>query len=317
MQLHESPLFQQMKAEGKTSKAPITELLLQERQDRAAGAAGGATAGQAVVWYTGQFYAMFFLSQSLKVDATTTWLMIAHRAGAGYPFFIFFGWLSDRIGRKWIIMVGCLVAALTYMPLFKALTRTTPTRRSRKPAAAHRQWSTPIPTCSFQFDPVGKKKFTNSCDIATAALAKAGIPYTIQPVAAGTVARVSVGGTDVASYEGAGLAGDDAKAKGEGVRQGAEGGVDLGGLSGEGRPGAHQQADGGGNPDPAGDLRDHGLRPDRGVAGELVPRPASATPRCRCRTTSAAAGSAASCRPSPSPWSRPPATSTTACGTRS
>ena len=215
MQLHESPLFQQMKAEGKTSKAPITESFFSKNGKIVLLALLGATAGQAVVWYTGQFYAMFFLSQSLKVDATTTWLMIATALALGTPFFIFFGWLSDRIGRKWIIMVGCLVAALTYMPLFKALTHyanpAIEEARSSAPAVVHADPA----TCSFQFDPVGKKKFTNSCDIATAALAKAGIPYTIEPVAAGTVAKVSVGGTDVASYEGAGLAGDDAKAKGE------------------------------------------------------------------------------------------------------
>ena len=215
MQLHESPLFQQMKAEGKTSKAPITESFFSKNGKIVLLALLGATAGQAVVWYTGQFYAMFFLSQSLKVDATTTWLMIATALALGTPFFIFFGWLSDRIGRKWIIMVGCLVAALTYMPLFKALTHyanpAVEEARSSAPAVVHADPA----TCSFQFDPVGKKKFTNSCDIATAALAKAGIPYTIEPVAAGTVAKVSVGGTEVASYEGAGLAGDDAKAKGE------------------------------------------------------------------------------------------------------
>ena len=215
MQLHESPLFQQMKAEGKTSKAPITESFFSKNGKIVLLALLGATAGQAVVWYTGQFYAMFFLSQSLKVDATTTWLMIATALALGTPFFIFFGWLSDRIGRKWIIMVGCLVAALTYMPLFKALTHyanpAVEEARSSAPAVVHADPA----TCSFQFDPVGKKKFTSSCDIATAALAKAGIPYTIEPVAAGTVAKVSVGGTEVASYEGAGLADDDAKAKGE------------------------------------------------------------------------------------------------------
>lgn len=215
MQLHESPLFQQMKAEGKTSKAPITESFFSKNGKIVLLALLGATAGQAVVWYTGQFYAMFFLSQSLKVDSTTTWLMIATALALGTPFFILFGWLSDKIGRKWIIMVGCLVAALTYMPLFKALTHyanpAVEEARSSAPAVVHADPA----TCSFQFDPVGKKKFTNSCDIATAALAKAGIPYTIEPVAAGSVAKINVGGTDIASYEGAGLSGDDAKAKGD------------------------------------------------------------------------------------------------------
>ena len=122
MQLHESPLFQQMKEEGKQSKAPITESFFSKNGRIVLLALFGATAGQAVVWYAGQFYAMYFLTQSLKVDATTTWLLIAASLAIGTPFFIVFGWLSDRIGRKKIIMAGCLIAALTYFPLFKALT---------------------------------------------------------------------------------------------------------------------------------------------------------------------------------------------------
>ena len=122
LQLNESPLFQQMKAEGKTSKAPITESFFTKNGKIVLLALLGATAGQAVVWYAGQFYAMYFLTQSLKVDATTTWLLIAAALAIGTPFFVFFGWLSDKIGRKKIIMAGCLIAALTYFPLFKALT---------------------------------------------------------------------------------------------------------------------------------------------------------------------------------------------------
>ena len=215
MQLHESPLFQQMKAEGKTSKAPITESFFSKNGKVVLLALLGATAGQAVVWYTGQFYAMFFLSQSLKVDSTTTWLLIATALALGTPFFIFFGWLSDKIGRKWIVLTGCLVAALTYMPLFKALTHyanpAIEEARSSAPAVVRADPS----TCNFQFDPVGKAKFTSSCDIAAAALAKAGIPYTVEAAPAGSVASVSVGGSEIASYEGAGLAADDGKARGE------------------------------------------------------------------------------------------------------
>ncbi|GAA5067951.1 MFS transporter [Lysobacter panacisoli] len=213
MQLNESPLFQQMKAEGKQSKAPITESFFSRNGKIVLLALLGATAGQAVVWYAGQFYAMYFLTQSLKVDPTTTWLLIAAALAIGTPFFVVFGWLSDKIGRKKIIMAGCLIAALTYFPLFKALTHyanpAIEEARTNSPAVVHADPS----TCSFQFDPVGKKVFTNSCDIATAALAKAGVPYTIQPAAPGTVARVTVGTTEVASYEGAGLAKEDGKAK--------------------------------------------------------------------------------------------------------
>ncbi|HEY0504117.1 MAG TPA: MFS transporter [Lysobacter sp.] len=215
MQLNESPLFQQMKAEGKQSKAPITESFFTRNGKIVLLALLGATAGQAVVWYAGQFYAMYFLTQSLKVDATTTWLLIAAALAIGTPFFVFFGWLSDRIGRKKIIMAGCLIAALTYFPLFKALTH------YANPAIAEASASAPVvvhanpATCSFQFDPVGKKVFTNSCDIATAALAKAGVPYTIQAAPAGSVARVTVGDVEVPSFEGAGLGKDDSKAKGD------------------------------------------------------------------------------------------------------
>ncbi|WP_206861811.1 MFS transporter [Lysobacter changpingensis] len=213
MQLNESPLFQQMKAEGKQSKAPITESFFSKNGKIVLLALLGATAGQAVVWYAGQFYAMYFLTQSLKVDATTTWLLIAAALAIGTPFFIFFGWLSDRIGRKKIIMAGCLIAAITYFPLFKGLTH------YANPAIAEASANAPAVvhadprTCSFQFDPVGKKVFTNSCDIATAALAKAGVPYTIQAAPAGTVARVTVGDVEVQSFEGAGLGKDDSKAK--------------------------------------------------------------------------------------------------------
>ena len=215
LQLNESPLFQQMKAEGKTSKAPITESFFTKNGKIVLLALLGATAGQAVVWYCGQFYALYFLTQSLKVDATTANLLIAGGLALGTPFFVLFGWLSDRIGRKKIVMAGCLIAALTYFPIFKAITH------YANPAAEEASRNAPAVvhadprTCSFQFDPVGKKVFTNSCDIATAALAKAGIPYTIQAAPAGSLARVTVGDVEVQSFEGAGLSKDDSKAKGE------------------------------------------------------------------------------------------------------
>ena len=215
MQLHESPAFVQMKAEGKQSKAPITESFFSKNGRIVVLALFGATAGQAVVWYAGQFYAMYFLTQSLKVDATTTWLLIAAALVLGTPFFVVFGWLSDKIGRKGIVMAGCLIAALTYFPLFKALTHyanpAIDEARTRAPAVVVADPD----TCSFQFDPVGKKVFNNSCDIATAALAKAGIPYSITAAPAGSVAQVRIGDTPVDSYEGAGLSKEDGKAKGD------------------------------------------------------------------------------------------------------
>jgi len=211
MQLSESPLFEQMKAEGKTSKAPLTESFCSKNGRIVLLALLGATAGQAVVWYAGQFYAMYFLTQSLKVDPTTTWLLIGGALIIGTPFFVFFGWLSDKIGRKKIVMAGCLIAALTYFPLFKALTHYANPAIAEATARAPAVVIANPDTCSFQFDPVGKKKFTSSCDIATAALAKAGVPYKVQPAPAGSIARVSIGSVPVASYEAEGLAKDAAK----------------------------------------------------------------------------------------------------------
>ena len=213
MQLSESPLFQEMKDQGKLSKAPITESFFSKNGRIVLLALLGATAGQAVVWYTGQFYAMYFLTQSLKVDPTTTWLLIGGALVIGTPFFVFFGWLSDRIGRKKIIMAGCLVAALTYIPLFQALTHYANPGIEEASASYPAVVIADPATCNFQFDPVGKKQFTSSCDIATAALAKAGVPYDVQDAAAGTVATVMIGDTEVSSYEATGLAKDEAAAQ--------------------------------------------------------------------------------------------------------
>ncbi|HJR75130.1 MAG TPA: MFS transporter [Luteimonas sp.] len=213
LQLSESPLFQQMKAEGKTAKTPFRDSLFSRNGKLMLLALLGATAGQAVVWYGGQFYSLFFMTQTLKVDGTTANLLVAGALALATPFFIFFGWLSDRIGRKKIILGGCLIAALTYFPIFKALTH------YANPAVEEARANAPAlviadpATCSFQFDPIGKKVFTNSCDIAAAALAKAGIPYEVKAASAGSLAKISVGGTDVAAYEAAGLSKDDAKAR--------------------------------------------------------------------------------------------------------
>lgn len=214
MQLHESPVFQRMKAEGKASKAPITESFARwDNLKVVLLALFGATAGQAVVWYTGQFYALFFLQQTLKIDPQTANLLIAAALGIGTPFFIVFGILSDKIGRKPIVIAGCLLAALTYFPIFKAITE------YGNPDVFAAQAKNPVVVvadpgqCSFQFDPVGKAKFTSSCDIAKSSLAKRAIPYANEVAAAGAVAQIKIGDKVIASYEGTGLAPVDGKAR--------------------------------------------------------------------------------------------------------
>lgn len=206
LQLHESPVFQQMKAEGKQSKAPLTEAFGQWKNLKLVILALlGATAGQAVVWYTGQFYALYFLTQSLKIDGTTANLLIAAGLAIGTPFFVFFGWLSDRIGRKTIVLAGCLLAALTYFPIFKGLTH------FGNPAIEAAAATSPVKVvadpngCSFQFDPVGKAKFTSSCDVAKSALAKKGIPYSNVAAEPGSVAEVKIGDRTISSFEGTAL----------------------------------------------------------------------------------------------------------------
>jgi len=214
LQLNESPVFKRMKEEGKASKAPLTESFARwDNLKVVILSLLGGTAGQAVVWYTGQFYALFFLLQTLKIEATTANLLIAASLAAGTPFFVIFGSLSDRIGRKPIVMAGCIIAALTYFPIFKGLTE------FANPAVFEAQTKNPVTVvadpgaCSFQFDPVGKAKFTSSCDIAKGALAKKAVPYSNEAAPAGSVAQIKIGETVVASYEGTGLTGDDAKAK--------------------------------------------------------------------------------------------------------
>ncbi len=211
--LSESPLFQKMKAEGKRSKAPLTESFGQWRNLKIVIIALlGLTAGQAVVWYTGQFYALFFLTQTLKVDGFDANLMIAASLAIGTPFFILFGSLSDRIGRKPIILGGCLIAALSYFPLFGMLTH------YANPALEAALAKSPVVVmadpaeCSFQFNPVGTAKFTSSCDVAKSFLARASVNYTNQVAPAGTVAKVKVGNTEIESVSLKGLTGADLKA---------------------------------------------------------------------------------------------------------
>jgi MFS family permease len=205
LQLNESPLFQQMKAEGKQSKAPLREAFGQWSNLKVVILALlGATAGQAVVWYTGQFYALFFLTTTLKIDPTTANIMMAVALALATPFFVVFGWLSDKIGRKKIIMAGCLVAALTYLPIFKGLTH------YGNPALEAAAASAPVTVvanpdeCSFQFDPVGKKVFKGACDVAKSYLAKNAISYANEAGTAGK-AQIKVGSTVIDSFDGSAM----------------------------------------------------------------------------------------------------------------
>ena len=212
LQMNESPVFQQIKDEGKQSKAPLSEAFGQWKNAKIAILALlGATAGQAVVWYTGQFYALFFLQNVLKVDGPSVNKMVAISLLLGTGFFIVFGWLSDKIGRKPIIMAGLALAILTYFPLFKMLTE------AANPALAAAQTNaiatvTADPKdCNFQFNPTGTAKFTTSCDIATAFLTRNSVPYKLVDGAAGSVASIELGGAKVESYD-AIAAGDKAAA---------------------------------------------------------------------------------------------------------
>jgi MFS family permease len=195
MQLAESPVFVKMRTQGTTSKAPLAEAFGRWSNLKVVLISLlGAVMGQAVVWYTGQFYALFFLEKTLRVDGATTNILTAIALALATPGFIFFGWLSDRIGRKPIILAGCLLALLTYFPLFEALTR------YANPALYEAQYAAPITViadpgqCSFQFDPIGKNKFdSTSCDIAKSFLAKAGVTYKRLDAAPGTVAQIRSG----------------------------------------------------------------------------------------------------------------------------
>jgi MFS family permease len=214
LQLSESPTFQRMKEEGKGSKAPISESFGQWKNLKVVILALlGLTAGQAVVWYTGQFYALFFLTQTLKVEANTANIMIAVALLIGTPFFVIFGALSDRIGRKPIIMAGCLIAAVTYFPIFQGLTH------FANPALEKAQATAPVTviadpaTCSFQFNPVGTSAFTSSCDVIKSFLARNSVNYKNEAAPAGAVAKVRIGNDEFTSFDGAALPPAEFKAR--------------------------------------------------------------------------------------------------------
>ncbi len=212
MQMEESPAFKKMKDEGKQSKAPLAEAFGQWKNARfAVIALFGLVAGQAVVWYTGQFYALFFLQNILRVDMFTANVLIAWSLILGTVGFVIFGSLSDRIGRKPIILAGMVIAALSYFPLFQFLSATA------NPMLHKAQQSTKVVVvadkeqCSFQFNPTGTSKFTSSCDIAKALLARNSVNYSVEPAPAGSATKVRIGSKEIEAYELSKLTGDAAK----------------------------------------------------------------------------------------------------------
>jgi predicted MFS family arabinose efflux permease len=213
MRLAESPVFVKMKNLGTTSKAPLREAFGQWGNLKVVLIALlGAVMGEAVVWYSGQFYALFFLERMLRVDGATTNILIAIALVLATPGFVFFGWLSDKIGRKPIIMAGCLLAAATYFPLFHALTQyANPALYAAQTAAPVSVYADPQ-QCSFQFDPIGKNKFdSTSCDIAKSFLAKAGVSYNRIDAPSGAVAEIRSGATTLTAPDPRSVTGKDRK----------------------------------------------------------------------------------------------------------
>jgi nitrate/nitrite transporter NarK len=164
-----------------------------------------------VVWYTGMFYELFFLLQILKLESQAANLIVAFSLIIGTPFFIVFGALSDKIGRKWIIMAGLLLAAVTYFPIFRGITK------AANPALQEAQAQFPVKVyadpanCTFQFDPVGKATFKKSCDVAKSFLSKKAIPYLNEALPAGSLAYITVGSEKIESFDGTALSAADFK----------------------------------------------------------------------------------------------------------
>lgn len=201
MSMHESPAFVKMKAQGKLSKSPIRESFTNWSNLKIVlTALFSINAGQAVTFYTAQFYVLFFMTQMLKMDPAQANTLLIISVVIGAPFFVFFGWLSDRIGRKPILMVGLLLATVLYFPLFKALSH----YANPQIDAASRQ--SPIvvmadpASCTFQFDPVGKARFDSPCDKVKTFLVKQGLPYS-SAAATGSDVVVNIGDTAITGFD--------------------------------------------------------------------------------------------------------------------
>ncbi len=209
MQLKESPSFAKMKAEGKTSKAPLSEAFGQWKNLRLVLIAFfGLAIGQGVIWYTGQFYALFFMTQVLKADGQTANTLIIIATVLSIPIYYFVATITDRVGRKPMFMIGLALGIIFFIPLYKALTSYV------NPGLERAQANSPVVVfadpaeCSFQFNPTGTAKFTTSCDIVKGSLASAGITYESRPSPAGTPAEIQIGQERLRAYD---TTGPDAK----------------------------------------------------------------------------------------------------------
>ncbi|KPG97918.1 MULTISPECIES: MFS transporter [Pseudomonas] len=208
LSLHESPAYLKMKEEGKTSKAPIRESFGKwENLKVVLIALFSINAGQAVTFYAAQFYVLFFLTQFLKMDPAVANTLLIISVVIGAPFFIIFGWLSDKVGRKPVLMLGLLLATALYFPIFKSLAH------YANPAIDQASRQAPITvladpaTCTFQFDPVGKAKFDSPCDKAKTFLVKQGLPYSSAAAPAGSAVQISVGDVKLDGFDEAALRG--------------------------------------------------------------------------------------------------------------
>ncbi|MDE2371404.1 MAG: MFS transporter [Burkholderiales bacterium] len=214
LRLAESPAFARMKSQGRTSRAPLTESFAQWGNLKLVILAlFGATAGQAVVWYTGQFYTLYFLQSFLKVDGQTANILVAVALAIGTPFFVVFGTLSDRIGRKPIVLAGCLIAALTYIPLFHALTSYANPRLEAAIESAPVAVVAPPGDCNLILNLTGTAKFHTACDLARLFLANAGVNYDKREDPGSAVATVRVGSVAVPAYDGSAADAREQKAR--------------------------------------------------------------------------------------------------------